>query len=175
MAGRELSFNRFSLKRWSLIGMAAPTNTRKQKHKYTGQHEQKGQGSGLPYLRQENPDKTGREGECATWIHRQCAGVSSAMFKMLGESDIPFKCVYCTLQTQNREIQQLKDTVRTLTDELTLIKQSQPQQLSNEPAAATSLEPSGDSENPNITRPIVMKSNNTDDKSKPNNLHLEKN
>ena len=97
------------------------------------------------------------------------------MFKMLGESDIPFKCVYCTLQTQNREIQQLKDTVRTLTDELALIKQSRPQQLNNEPAAATSLEPSGDSENPNITRPIVMKSNNTDDKSKPNNLHLEKN
>ena len=82
--------------------------------------------------------------------------------------------VVCGCYASDPEIQQLKDTVRTLTDELALMKQSQPQQLSNEPAAATPLESSGDSENPNITRPIVMKSNNTDDKSKPNNLHLEK-
>ena len=81
--------------------------------------------------------------------------LSVAVFKMLSEFDIPYKCAYCTLQTQNRKIQQLQDTVRTLTNELASIKQNQTQQLNNEPAAATSAEPPSDIENPNTAKTLL--------------------
>ena len=62
------------------------------------------------------------EGECSTWIHRQCAGLSLTMFTKLGESDEPYMCLYCILKAQNHEIQKLKTTVKSLTDELATLK-----------------------------------------------------
>lgn len=73
------------------------------------------------------------EGDCSTWIHRQCAGLTVTMFTKLGESDSPYKCIYCMLKAQNDEIQQLKDTVKVLSDELAIIKQNKTQQSNYQP------------------------------------------
>ena len=60
------------------------------------------------------------EGECSAWMHRQCAGLSLTILNTLADSYEPFKCMYCMLKAQCHEIQQLKATVKTLTDELQL-------------------------------------------------------
>ena len=61
-------------------------------------------------------------------MHRQCAGVSLTMFSKLADSDEPFKCMYCMLKAQSHKIQQLKATIKTLTDELETVKCNRSQQ-----------------------------------------------
>ena len=41
------------------------------------------------------------EGECQTWIHRQCAGLTRTMFTKLSKSKIcHIFCSFCTLTTK---------------------------------------------------------------------------
>ena len=50
------------------------------------------------------------------------------MFSKLADSDEPFKCMHCMLKAQSHEIQQLKATVKILTDKLEAVKSNRSQQ-----------------------------------------------
>ena len=99
-------------------------------------------------------------------MHRQCAGVSLTMFSKLADSDEPFKCMYCMLKAQSHEIQQLKATIKTLTDELETIKCNRSQQSDcdfNPPP--TSLGSDGDHQQNTAQQPLSHT-------SKPNCYHF---
>ena len=68
------------------------------------------------------------KGECLVWFHRKCAGLNHQAFDKLSKSDVPYFCVYCTLETKNKEITVLKEQIEVLTKKLNShsIHQSQP-------------------------------------------------
>jgi len=59
---------------------------------------------------------------CNSWIHRQCAGLSQALYKLYQDVDDPFYCPHCHLITQESQLQKLKSAVESLTKEVTLLK-----------------------------------------------------
>uniref|UniRef100_A0A1X7UI53 PHD-type domain-containing protein n=1 Tax=Amphimedon queenslandica TaxID=400682 RepID=A0A1X7UI53_AMPQE len=62
------------------------------------------------------------DGECNTWLHRGCAGLSKAAHSKLNGTDIPFYCPHCRLMRQDREIESLKASLSDLSkrfDDLT--------------------------------------------------------
>ena len=64
------------------------------------------------------------EGVCKAWLHRQCAGLSRQAFSLLTNNSTPFYCPHCHLKSQAAEIQELKEAVKKLTSELSLLKSS---------------------------------------------------
>ena len=55
------------------------------------------------------------EGGCApAWFHRKCSGLSKSAYAMVGESESPFCCVYCTQSVYKKEILELKEQINTL-------------------------------------------------------------
>ena len=62
------------------------------------------------------------DGQCATWLHHQCAGLSKASLAQLGSSDAPFYCLSCTVAHQQREIASLKAVISNLSSELASFK-----------------------------------------------------
>ena len=66
------------------------------------------------------------EGQCKTWLHWQCAGLTVSMFVNITNMDVstPFLCIYCAFSKQSSEVAQLKNSVNILTQELANIKSS---------------------------------------------------
>ena len=62
------------------------------------------------------------ESTCNAWIHRQCAGLSQTLYKMLQEGEDPFYCPHCRLSIQENQLQELKSTIDNLTQEVTALK-----------------------------------------------------
>lgn len=95
------------------------------------------------------------EGECSAWMHRQCVGLSLTMFSKLADSDEPFKCMHCMLKAQSHEIQQLKATVKILTDKLEAVKSNRSQQSDGDlNAPPSSLGSDGDNQQITAQRPL---------------------
>ena len=53
-------------------------------------------------------------GKCATWLHRQCAGLSVSAFKLLDNSEEPYLCPNCKLDAQKIEMDNLKKQIADL-------------------------------------------------------------
>ena len=53
-------------------------------------------------------------GKCATWLHRQCAGLSVSAFKLLDNSEEPYLCPNCELDAQKIEMDDLKKQIADL-------------------------------------------------------------
>ena len=53
-------------------------------------------------------------GKCATWLHRQCAGLSVSAFKLLDNSEEPYLCPNCELDAQKIERDDLKKQIADL-------------------------------------------------------------
>ena len=49
------------------------------------------------------------EGKCASWLHRQCAGLSVPCFSLITKSEAKFLCVYCLLIEQAAQIINLQN------------------------------------------------------------------
>ena len=64
------------------------------------------------------------EGMCKAWLHRQCTSLTKQAFSLLINSSTPFYCPHCHLKSQAAEIQELKEAVKKLTSELSLLKSS---------------------------------------------------
>ena len=62
------------------------------------------------------------DGRCKSWVHRRCAGLTIAHFKIVSESNDPFLCPHCRLQENATEIALLKDNLAALTSEIASIK-----------------------------------------------------
>ena len=71
------------------------------------------------------------EGKCSSWLHRHCAGLSVSQFVHMSSASEPFYCVYCTLQKQAQEIDELKQTVKSLTSDITALKAQIPVTMSD--------------------------------------------
>ena len=54
------------------------------------------------------------DGECATWLHSGCAGLSKTAHAKLHGSDDPFLCPHCQLQTQAAELVSLRSSLSSL-------------------------------------------------------------
>ena len=64
------------------------------------------------------------EGYCEAWIHRKCAGLSNTNFTVLsnaGDSHTYF-CLYCELQAQKAEIDNLMETITQFQTSLSELK-----------------------------------------------------
>ena len=61
------------------------------------------------------------DGDCSSWLHRRCAGLSKSVFASLTKSDNPFHCPRCILSLHEKEICSLKSMVATLTSHLSLL------------------------------------------------------
>jgi len=64
------------------------------------------------------------EGYCDAWIHRRCAGLSAANFKVLSEAgeNQTFFCMYCELQAHKSEIENLMSSITELQTQLFELK-----------------------------------------------------
>ena len=77
------------------------------------------------------------------------------MFSKLADSDEPFKCMHCMLKAQSREIQQLKATVKILTDKLEAVKSNRSQQSGGDlNPPPSSLGSDGDHQQNTAQRPL---------------------
>ena len=57
------------------------------------------------------------DGECATWLHSGCAGLSkTALAKLHGSAD-PFLCPHCQLQAQSAELLSLRFSLSSLMEQ----------------------------------------------------------
>lgn len=57
-------------------------------------------------------------GLCASWVHRQCAGLSKVAFQSVSTSTKPFFCPQCRLDQQELELISLRDLVGALGKEI---------------------------------------------------------
>ena len=64
------------------------------------------------------------DGNCSSWLHRRCTGLTKAAFGTLGKSDCPFRCPHCSLSLTEEEIQSLKKLVADLSSHLSLLSDS---------------------------------------------------
>ena len=64
------------------------------------------------------------EGECNTWLHRRCAGLSRVSFKSLAASSVPFYCPQCRISKLVVEVASLQATVAQLSSDLSVVKSS---------------------------------------------------
>lgn len=71
--------------------------------------------------KKQGEDSVECDGNCATWLHRKCAGLSKEAFKSVCESDKPFYCPQCRLDKQELEIMSLRDLVSKLSSKLSLV------------------------------------------------------
>ena len=62
------------------------------------------------------------EGKCDAWIHRTCIRLSKQSFEALSESESPYLCPHCILSKQTKEIEDLKQLVKSLTENLSAAK-----------------------------------------------------
>ena len=80
------------------------------------------------------------DGYCQEWLHRQCAGLSKAVFMTVSSSNEPFFCTRCLIQQQLREIADLKASVVALSEEVSCIK-NDISILSNSPGNVSTVNP----------------------------------
>ena len=88
------------------------------------------------------------EGQCQSWFHRYCAGVSLAQFAVLSSSSEPFHCTGCFQKSCTSEMAVLKDTISSLREEVTQLHTALEEVRKNCPCTPMpSQYPSADDEN----------------------------
>ena len=65
------------------------------------------------------------EGDCQGWLHRKCVCMTKKLYVALGQSDDPYLCPHCAFAEYEQEIDSLKDQVKSLSEELTLLNMQQ--------------------------------------------------
>lgn len=62
------------------------------------------------------------DGDCQSWLHRGCAGLSKARLLEVSKYKNPFYCPQCQLARHSAELESLKSTIELLTAEMTTLK-----------------------------------------------------
>ena len=62
------------------------------------------------------------EGNCSSWYHRWCAGVTALRYEELSDSDEPFHCPTCIAKEQQQTISELHHSVQSLQEEVREMK-----------------------------------------------------
>jgi len=81
------------------------------------------------------------EGECNSWIHRCCAGLTKAALVDAAESGNSFLCPHCMLFNLNKEISLLKGTINNLTELVQSLQKSSSNTTSNTNSPLTTHQP----------------------------------
>lgn len=81
------------------------------------------------------------EGDCQGWLHRKCVGMTKKLYLTLGQSEEPYICPHCKLNAYQEEINNLKGTIKSLTDELTHLKSKEESTYSAVAAASDEQDP----------------------------------
>ena len=76
------------------------------------------------FQRPKGQDSISCDGDCNTWLHRGCAGLSKKAFRALKDSEKPFYCVSCRLSIHSDEIESLKSSLKLLQEEMGSLKSS---------------------------------------------------
>ena len=63
------------------------------------------------------------EGECQIWLHRKCVGLTKNAFTLISSSKEPYLCPYCSNNHYKKEVNELKELVKSLTDRLSTLEQ----------------------------------------------------
>ena len=63
------------------------------------------------------------EDECQIWLHRKCVGLTKNAFTLIGSSKEPYLCPYCSKNHYKKEVNELKELVKSLTDRLSTLEQ----------------------------------------------------
>ena len=64
------------------------------------------------------------EGYCNSWLHRRCEGLSKPLFTCMEKSTDPFYCPHCQLKNYSTEIANLKSTIASLTQTVSMLQSS---------------------------------------------------
>ena len=97
------------------------------------------------------------EGICDTWMHRKCVGMSKIVFDNLGGSNDPYLCPTCVISKQSKEISKLRVLVKSLTSELSSLKNLAPKITDLENKLLSTQESDGNNRHPgNSSAPSVM-------------------
>ena len=72
------------------------------------------------------------EGNCQSWVHRRCAGLSTILFKELTSTTEPYCCPHCKLQSTVKELNSLKAEFTHLKSALEALSDRQQQKDSSE-------------------------------------------
>ena len=64
------------------------------------------------------------EGDCKSWMHRKCVSMSKIVYDKLSNCEDPYLCPNCIITKQSDEIAELKNLVKNLTSQLTMLKNS---------------------------------------------------
>lgn len=81
------------------------------------------------------------EGDCDSWLHRRCAGLSKPLFTTLEKSSDPFFCPHCQLKKYAGEIIKLKAVINSLSENLGTLQSlvKSPEQLTSEPILTNTI------------------------------------
>ena len=101
----------------------------------------------------EGDDSVQCNGLCDGWIHRHCAGLSLALFEEISRSDDPFFCPSCCAAQNQAEIISLKSALASLTSEVSTLKASCDQIMSQRVAPSTINDNPAAPEQPRGTQP----------------------
>ena len=63
------------------------------------------------------------EGECQIWLHRKCVGLTKNSFTLIGSTKEPYLCPYCSDNHYKKEVNELKELVKSLNDRLSTLEQ----------------------------------------------------
>ena len=61
------------------------------------------------------------DGNCSSWLHRRCAGLTKSAFDTISKSDNPFHCPHCKISLHEEEIKSLKNLVMNLSSHLSIV------------------------------------------------------
>jgi len=86
------------------------------------------------------------EGQCNFWLHRKCVGLTKQAYIEIGSSEDPYICPHCTMAYYRKEIVELKNLVKSLSEKLKVntsqslqsVESVTSDNISSTPSAATS-------------------------------------
>ena len=110
----------------------------------------------------EGEDAVFCEGQCKFWLHRKCVGLTKKAYIEIGNSEDPYVCPHCAIDCYRKEINELKELVKSLSEKLSssaITTLGSPETV--QPPSTVNANAAIINENPNTTQPIVKKSNNT--------------
>jgi len=79
--------------------------------------------------RENGQDAVYCEGQCQSWIHRKCSGLTGQAFEQICESNDKHLCPFCMLSVQNCELMKLRNMIELLSKKV--------EQLSGSPSSSS--------------------------------------
>jgi len=123
---------------------------------------------------EEGQDAVYCEGQCQSWIHRKCSGLTSQVFEQICESEDKYLCPFCALSVQNCELVELRKLVKSLSEKVEKLSGNPPtnttmmKNTANTAESPTNINPSSPPADITATLTSLMNEEREKDKRKLN-------